>query len=68
MFKGAAKTDTEMATQIQPRSWIRIELFTRKRVRIRIKENSPTFIPTKSFIADICSKKETKETIIRIIS
>ena len=57
MFKGAAKTDTEMATQIQPRTWIRIELFTRKCVRIRIKEKSPTFIATKSFIAEICNSK-----------
>ncbi|GLT38068.1 hypothetical protein SLA2020_123380 [Shorea laevis] len=58
MLKGAAKTLTEMLTQIQPRTEILAgaDVMT-KCVRIRIKENRPTFMKAKSFIAEICSPK-----------
>lgn len=57
MFKGAANTDTEIATQIQPRTWTRIEPFTRKCVITRMNEKRATFIATKSFVADTCNFK-----------
>ena len=54
IIRGAAKTETEIATQIQPRTetW-RLGLLTAKCVTIRINEKKATFIVKNNFMAAI---------------
>lgn len=68
MLKGAAKTLTETATQIQPRIRIRVESVARKCVRRRIKENTPTFIETNSLTVEFCRLKKIKIIIKNTIT
>jgi hypothetical protein len=57
MFKGAAKTHTDKATQSQPRTLTRTEPLTRKCARRRIKENNPKFIEISSLIVETCIRR-----------
>jgi hypothetical protein len=57
MFKGAAKTHTEKATQSQPRALTRVEPLARKCVRRMINENNPMFIERSNLIVETCIPK-----------
>ena len=56
MLRGAAKTLTEIATQIHPRTLTRSESFTRKCEVRAIKENNPMFIETNTLTVNFCKQ------------
>lgn len=54
MLKGAAKTLTEIATQIHPRTGTRYSPFTANCVIRRITVNAPMFIKPNSLSVNFC--------------
>ena len=69
MLKGAANTLTETATQIQPRTWARTELFTRKCEKMIIKPNKPKFIEARPLKVETCIISiHTQELLIKFTS
>lgn len=54
ILKGAIKTQTENATQMDPRTLTRNDPSFNSRVRRTIKENSPTFSKKTSLAVKIC--------------